>query len=151
VEPFQKVLIDSELFGHEKVTYWSNRHSWRLFFGGWRRDDFLDEVGDYSTKCAYYVFEKWWIYKSRFVTSSENDVRIVAATNVNIRCYRKRKFREDLYYRLSTVDITLPPLRDRKTIFICYSGNLLLILRINTAKTWWKCSSVTANFAGAEH
>jgi transcriptional regulator with PAS, ATPase and Fis domain len=43
----------------------------------------------------------------------KTDVRIVAATNVNIDAIEKGKFREDLYYRLSTVDILLPPLRDR--------------------------------------
>ena len=79
---------------------------------------FLDEVGELplTTQVRLLrVLENGEFIKVGSSQVQKTDVRIVAATNVNLfNAIEKGKFREDLYYRLSTVDITLPPLRDRK-------------------------------------
>jgi transcriptional regulator with PAS, ATPase and Fis domain len=98
--------IDSELFGHEKGAFTGATGTREGYFevanGG---TIFLDEVGELPLTTQV-----------RLLRVLENtDVRIVAATNVNLfDAIEKGEFREDLYYRLSTVDILLPPLRDRK-------------------------------------
>jgi DNA-binding NtrC family response regulator len=74
---------------------------------------FLDEVGELplTTQVGYIVLE--WIYQSG-VVKFKTDVRIVAAQTLTYLTPSKREVQGDLYYRLSTVDILLPPLRDRK-------------------------------------
>lgn len=111
--------IDSELFGHEKGSFTGATSTREGYFevadGG---TIFLDEVGELplTTQVRLLrVLENGEFIKVGSSQTQKTNVRIVAATNVNLfDAIDKGKFREDLYYRLSTVDITLPPLRDRK-------------------------------------
>ena len=111
--------IDSELFGHEKGAFTGATNTREGYFevadGG---TIFLDEVGELplTTQVRLLrILENGEFLKVGSSQVQKTNVRIVAATNVNLfDAIEKGKFREDLYYRLSTVDITLPPLRDRK-------------------------------------
>ncbi len=111
--------IDSELFGHEKGAFTGATSTREGYFevanGG---TIFLDEVGELplTTQVRLLrILENGEFLKVGSSQVQKTDVRIVAATNVNLfNAIEKGKFREDLYYRLSTVDIALPPLRDRK-------------------------------------
>ena len=111
--------IDSELFGHEKGAFTGATGTREGYFevadGG---TIFLDEVGELplTTQVRLLrVLENGEFIKVGSSQVQKTNVRIVAATNVNLfDAIEKGKFREDLYYRLSTVDIILPPLRDRK-------------------------------------
>jgi|SRR6218665_31371 len=111
--------IDSELFGHEKGAFTGATNTREGYFevasGG---TIFLDEVGELplTTQVRLLrVLENGEFIKVGSSQVQKTDVRIVAATNVNLfDAIEKGKFREDLYYRLSTVDILLPPLRERK-------------------------------------
>lgn len=111
--------IDSELFGHEKGAFTGATATREGYFevadGG---TIFLDEVGELplTTQVRLLrVLENGEFIKVGSSQVQKTNVRIVAATNVNMfDAIEKGKFREDLYYRLSTVEIQLPPLRDRK-------------------------------------
>jgi transcriptional regulator with PAS, ATPase and Fis domain len=111
--------IDSELFGHEKGSFTGATGTREGYFevadGG---TIFLDEVGELplTTQVRLLrVLENGEFIKVGSSQVQKTNVRIVAATNVNLfDAIDKGKFREDLYYRLSTVDISLPPLRERK-------------------------------------
>ena len=111
--------IDSELFGHEKGAFTGATNTRSGYFevadGG---TVFLDEVGELPTATQVRllrVLETGEFLKVGSSKTQKTNVRIVAATNVKMRdAIQKGKFREDLYYRLSTVEINLPPLRDRK-------------------------------------
>ncbi len=111
--------IDSELFGHEKGAFTGATQTRGGYFevadGG---TIFLDEVGELPLQTQVRllrVLESGEFIKVGSSKVQKTNVRIVAATNVNmIEAISKGKFREDLYYRLSTVEIHLPPLRDRK-------------------------------------
>ncbi|MCW8980760.1 MAG: sigma-54 factor interaction domain-containing protein, partial [Altibacter sp.] len=110
--------IDSELFGHEKGAFTGATATRSGYFevadGG---TIFLDEVGELPLPTQVRllrVLENGEFLKVGSSKSQKTDVRIVAATNVNMNeAIDKGKFREDLYYRLSTVEISLPPLRKR--------------------------------------
>lgn len=112
--------IDSELFGHEKGAFTGATSTRSGYFevadGG---TIFLDEVGELplTTQVRLLrVLENGEFIKVGSSKVQKTDVRIVAATNVNMfEAIKKEKFREDLYYRLSTVEILLPPLRDRES------------------------------------
>ncbi|MBL6692393.1 MAG: sigma-54-dependent Fis family transcriptional regulator [Flavobacteriaceae bacterium] len=111
--------IDSELFGHEKGAFTGATATRNGYFevahGG---TIFLDEVGELplTTQVRLLrVLENGEFIKVGSSKVQKTDVRIVAATNLNMKeAIKKGKFREDLYYRLSTVEIHLPPLRNRK-------------------------------------
>tara|TARA_B100000767_G_C19777663_1_gene543686 strand:- start:2036 stop:3301 length:1266 start_codon:yes stop_codon:yes gene_type:complete len=111
--------IDSELFGHEKGAFTGATATRSGYFevadGG---TIFLDEVGELplATQVRLLrVLETGEFLKVGSSKTQKTNVRIVAATNVQMRdAIQKGKFREDLYYRLSTVEINLPPLRERK-------------------------------------
>lgn len=111
--------IDSELFGHEKGAFTGATSTREGYFevadGG---TIFLDEVGELplTTQVRLLrVLENGEFIKVGSSQVQKTNVRIVAATNVNMfDAIEKGKFREDLYYRLSTVEIMLPPLRERK-------------------------------------
>lgn len=111
--------IDSELFGHEKGAFTGATQSRDGYFqeadGG---TIFLDEVGELplTTQVRLLrVLENGEFIKVGSSQVQKTNVRIVAATNVNMfEAIKKDKFREDLYYRLSTVEINLPPLRERE-------------------------------------
>ena len=111
--------IDSELFGHEKGAFTgatANRSGYfEVADGG---TIFLDEVGELplATQVRLLrVLESGEFIKVGSSKVEKTNVRIVAATNVNMEeAIKKGKFREDLFYRLSTIIINIPPLRDRK-------------------------------------
>ena len=111
--------IDSELFGHEKGAFTGASSTRSGYFeeadGG---TIFLDEVGELPLPTQVRllrVLENGEFLKVGSSKTQKTDVRIVAATNVKMfDAIQKERFREDLYYRLSTVEINLPPLRDRK-------------------------------------
>lgn len=111
--------IDSELFGHEKGAFTGATSTRSGYFeeadGG---TIFLDEVGELPLPTQVRllrVLENGEFLKVGSSKTQKTDVRIVAATNVAMfEAIKEGKFREDLYYRLSTVDIGLPPLRERK-------------------------------------
>jgi len=110
--------IDSELFGHEKGAFTGAIGERKGYFG--EADGgtiFLDEVGELplSTQARLLrVLETGEFIKVGSSRVQKTDVRIVAATNVNLmQAIHDGKFREDLYYRLNTVPIFVPPLRER--------------------------------------
>jgi len=111
--------IDSELFGHEKGSFTGAMAERKGYFevadGG---TIFLDEVGELplSTQVRLLrVLEAGEFMKVGSSKIQKTDVRVVAATNFNIpEALREGRFREDLYYRLNSVPIYIPPLRDRK-------------------------------------
>ncbi len=110
--------IDSELFGHEKGAFTGATSARKGYFevadGG---TIFLDEVGELplTTQVRLLrVLENGEFIKVGSSQVQQTNVRIVAATNINMHeAIGKGKFREDLYYRLSTIEINLPPLRER--------------------------------------
>jgi len=110
--------IDSELFGHEKGSFTGAYDSRKGYFeaanGG---TIFLDEVGELpmaSQARLLRVLENGEFIKVGSSKAQQTDVRIIAATNVNIlEAVKNGTFRKDLYYRLNTISIQLPPLRKR--------------------------------------
>ena len=111
--------IDSELFGHEKGAFTGATSTRKGYFemadGG---TIFLDEVGELPLQTQVRllrVLESGDFMKVGSSQIQKTNVRIIAATNVNmLEAIRDGKFREDLYYRLNTVQIDMPPLRERK-------------------------------------
>lgn len=111
--------IDSELFGHEKGSFTGAHEARKGYFevanGG---TIFLDEVGELplATQARLLrVLESGEYIKVGSSKVQKTDVRVIAATNINFfQAIERGKFREDLYYRLNTVPIYLPPLRERK-------------------------------------
>lgn len=110
--------IDSELFGHEKGSFTGAHEARKGYFevtdGG---SIFLDEIGEMplGTQARLLrVLENGEFIKVGSSKVQKTNVRVIAATNVNLlRAVEKGKFREDLYYRLNTVPIYVPPLRER--------------------------------------
>jgi len=135
--------IDSELFGHEKGSFTGATQTREGYFevadGG---TIFLDEVGELplTTQVRLLrVLENGEFIKVGSSKVQKTNVRIVAATNVNMfEAIKKEKFREDLYYRLSTVEIHLPPLRERKEdihlLFRKFSSDFALKYKMPTIK-----------------
>jgi transcriptional regulator with PAS, ATPase and Fis domain len=112
-------IIESELFGHEKGSFTGAHEARKGYFekadGG---TIFLDEIGDTPKNIQVKLLrvlesgEFFRVGSSKMFTA---DVRVIAATNQDLwDMVREGKFREDLYYRLDTVKIKLPPLRERK-------------------------------------
>lgn len=119
--------IDSELFGHEKGAFTGALSARKGYFeeadGG---TIFLDEVGELplTTQARLLrVLESGEFLKVGSSTVLKTNVRIVAATNLDmVKAVSEGKFREDLYYRLSTIHIEIPPLRER-------ADDILLLFR----------------------
>jgi transcriptional regulator with PAS, ATPase and Fis domain len=135
--------IDSELFGHEKGSFTGATQTREGYFevadGG---TIFLDEVGELplTTQVRLLrVLENGEFLKVGSSKVQKTDVRIVAATNANMfEAIKKDQFREDLYYRLSTVDIHLPPLRERQEdihlLFRKFASDFALKYKMPTIK-----------------
>lgn len=110
--------IDSELFGHEKGSFTGAHDSRKGYFEAADSGTiFLDEVGELpiaSQARLLRVLENGEIIKVGSSIAQKINVRIIAATNVNLpKAVAKGDFREDLYYRLNTISINLPALRER--------------------------------------
>ncbi len=112
-------LIESQLFGHEKGSFTSahkmRKGDFELSHGGTL---FLDEIGDMSLSAQAKVLRALQENKITRVGGEKDievDVRIIAATNKNLKeAIKAGKFREDLYHRLSVIIVEVPPLRERK-------------------------------------
>lgn len=120
--------IDSELFGHEKGSYTGAIGESEGYFGIANKGTlFLDEVGELPMATQAHllrVLETGEYIRVGGQEIRKTNVRIVAATNVNMRkAISEGKFREDLYYRLNTIPINLPPLRER-------GNDILLLFRL---------------------
>ncbi len=120
--------IDSELFGHEKGSFTGAVGESEGYFGVANKGTiFLDEVGELpmATQARLLrVLETGEYIRVGGQKIMKTDVRIVAATNVNMRkAVSEGRFREDLYYRLNTIPIQMPPLRDR-------GNDILLLFRL---------------------
>lgn len=120
--------IDSELFGHEKGSFTGAVGESEGYFGVANKGTiFLDEVGELpiATQARLLrVLETGEYIRVGGQEIRKTDVRIVAATNVNMRkAISEGRFREDLYYRLNTIPIQMPPLRDR-------GNDIILLFRL---------------------
>lgn len=135
--------IDSELFGHEKGAFTGATQTREGYFevadGG---TIFLDEVGELplTTQVRLLrVLENGEFIKVGSSKVQKTNVRIVAATNVQmLEAIKKERFREDLYYRLSTVEIGIPPLRERREdihlLFRKFASDFALKYKMPTIK-----------------
>lgn len=120
--------IDSELFGHEKGSFTGAIGESEGYFGIANKGTiFLDEVGELPIQTQarlLRVLETGEYIRVGGQEVRKTDVRIVAATNVNMRkAISEGRFREDLYYRLNTIPIQMPPLRER-------GNDILLLFRL---------------------
>jgi transcriptional regulator with PAS, ATPase and Fis domain len=111
--------IDSELFGHEKGSFTDAKETRKGYFEVADKGTiFLDEVAELpmSTQVRLLrVLESGEFMKVGSSVVQKTDVRMIAATNVNLpQAIQNGRFREDLYYRLNTIPINIPPLRERK-------------------------------------
>lgn len=147
--------IDSELFGHEKGSFTGAHEARKGYFevanGG---TIFLDEVAEMpmATQARLLrVLESGEFIKVGSSKVLKTDVRVVAATNVNIQqAIEKGKFREDLYYRLNTVPIIVPPLRERKQdihlLFRKFAADFSAKYRMPTIKLDAEAEQVLSNY-----
>ena len=130
-------LLESELFGHEKGAFTDAK---KLKKGMFELADkgtlFLDEIGDMSFNMQAKLLRA--LQEKRFqrvggVNKVEVDIRIVASTNKNLeQAMKDGQFREDLYYRLQVVPITIPPLRDRPEDIMPLVRNFVAKFNIET-------------------
>lgn len=129
-------LFESELFGHERGAFTGavKTKPGLLEFAN-HGTFFFDEIGDLSHTLQVKLLRMLEERKIRRVGGQneiEIDVRIIAATNKNLeKAVAERKFREDLYYRLNTIQIEVPPLRDRTDDIIPLANHFMSNLCIN--------------------
>ena len=147
--------IDSELFGHEKGSFTGAHEARKGYFevanGG---TIFLDEVAEMpmATQARLLrVLESGEFIKVGSSKVLKTEVRVVAATNVNIQqAIEKGKFREDLFYRLNTVPITVPPLRERKQdiflLFRKFAADFSAKYRMPTVKLSQEAEQLLTNY-----
>ena len=132
-------LLESELFGHEKGAFTgavgSARGKFEIAAGG---SLFLDEIGDISPKLQLDLLRVLDAREFRRVGGSQlikTDVRILAATNRDLKkLVESGSFRDDLYYRLNVIPVTLPPLRERKEDIPLLAEHFLSQLRTEMGK-----------------
>lgn len=147
--------IDSELFGHEKGSFTGAHEARKGYFevadGG---TIFLDEVGELplTTQARLLrVLETGEYIRVGSSKVQKTNVRVVAATNINFNvAIEKGKFREDLYYRLNTVPIVLPPLRERKDdihlLFRKFASDFATKYRMPTVKLNAEAEQLLVNY-----
>lgn len=147
--------IDSELFGHEKGSFTGANEARKGYFevanGG---TIFLDEVAEMpmATQARLLrVLESGEFIKVGSSKVLKTEVRVVAATNVNLQqAIEKGKFREDLFYRLNTVPIIVPPLRERKQdiylLFRKFAADFSAKYRMPTIKLDANAEQILANY-----
>jgi DNA-binding NtrC family response regulator len=112
-------IIESELFGHKKGAYTDASDSRKGYFETANRGTiFLDEIGDMPLETqvkVLRVLESGEFMRVGDSVTKKTDVRVLAATNKDLgKLVKEGKFRQDLYYRLKTVTVNIPPLRKRK-------------------------------------
>jgi DNA-binding NtrC family response regulator len=132
-------LMESELFGHERGAFTGAVRSRRGAFEMAHQGTlFLDEIGDMSMSMQSKLLRVLQDLEFRPVGSEKSvwvDVRIIAATNKNLKeAIEQGGFRQDLYYRLSVVSLTLPPLRKRKEDIPSLANHFLGMLTKKTGK-----------------
>ena len=137
--------IDSELFGHEKGSFTGAHEARKGYFETANEGTlFLDEVGELplTTQVRLLrVLETGEFIRVGSSKSQKTNVRLVAATNVNmLQAVQKGTFREDLYYRLNTVPIVVPSLRERREDI-----HLLFRYFAQQAATKYKAPTITLN------
>jgi transcriptional regulator with GAF, ATPase, and Fis domain len=137
-------LLESELFGHEKGAF-TGAHRERI--GRFELADngtiFLDEIGDVCPEIQVKLLRVLQEHSFERIGSTKTisvNIRIIAATNKNLdNSISDGKFREDLFYRLSVIPITMPPLRDRKSdipLLVNHFLKKLQIVRKQDEKTF---------------
>jgi len=114
-----ETLLESEIFGHEKGAFTgADKKKLGIFEVGDEGTIFLDEIGDLSLSVQMKLLR--FLQSEEFIRVGGTaplkvDVRIISATNKNLeKLIEEKKFRDDLYYRINTVPINIPPLRDRR-------------------------------------
>jgi transcriptional regulator with PAS, ATPase and Fis domain len=127
-------LMESELFGHERGAFTGALVTKRgLFEAGNGGTIFLDEIGEMPLSAQaklLRVLQEQTIRRVGGTTSIHIDVQVLAATNKDLKTIvHKRRFREDLYYRLNGVVITLPPLRERPEDIMALADHFLNMYR----------------------
>lgn len=134
-------LIESELFGYEKGAFTGARaegHKGLLELGN-GGTIFLDEVGELSLDMQVKllrVLQEQEFYRVGGNKPIKMDVRFISATNGNLqKMVAEKMFREDLYYRLSSVPIHVPPLRERRADIVPLATHFLQVFNENTAPT----------------
>jgi DNA-binding NtrC family response regulator len=144
-------LLESELFGHEKGAFTGatslKKGRFELADGGTL---FLDEVADVGAKSQLNllrVLEEQAFTRVGGTELIKVDVRIIAATNKNLeQCVREGNFREDLFYRLNVISITLPPLRERREDIPLLVNYFLEKYNLETGKKIQRVSEDALNF-----
>ncbi len=133
-------LLESELFGHVKGAFTGAIHSNEgLFRAAQGGTLFLDEIGDMPVNLQAKLLRVLQERKIRPVGSSQSidvDVRILSSTHQDLEAaIRENQFREDLYYRLNVVELTLPPLRERREDILLLANHFLNRLAVKYHKT----------------
>ncbi|KXW56418.1 sigma 54-interacting transcriptional regulator [Ferrovum sp. PN-J185] len=133
-------LLESELFGHVKGAFTGATHSNEgLFRAAQGGTLFLDEIGDMPVNLQAKLLRVLQERKIRPVGSSQSidvDVRILSSTHQDLEtAIREDQFREDLYYRLNVVELTLPPLRERREDILLLANHFLNRLAVKYHKT----------------
>ena len=136
---FNEALLESELFGHEQGAFTGaeRRYAGR-FEQAHRGTLFLDEIGEMSLACQSKLLRLLEGHKFERLGGTEPisvDVRIVAATHRRLSALvADEKFREDLYFRLRVIELTIPPLRDRRDDVVLLAEHFLADLRRQTGR-----------------
>jgi DNA-binding NtrC family response regulator len=128
---FPENLLDNELFGHEKGSYTGAETEFKgVFERAHKSSLFLDEIGDMSFAIQAKILRALQNSEIRRIGGDSTiniDVRFIAASNKNLEdLIAKKKFREDLYYRLNAATLNLPPLRERKDDILLLSEHFLI-------------------------
>lgn len=117
---FPETLIESELFGHEEGAFTGSKKGGRrgLIEAAHTGTLFLDEIGDMPLSLQtrlLRVLQEREITRLGSTTPIPIDIRLIAATHQNLKLHvKEKKFRQDLFFRLNTLQINIPPLRERK-------------------------------------
>ncbi len=151
-----ETLLESELFGHEKGAFtgatFRKKGKFELAHGGTL---FLDEIGDISPKLQLDLLralEEGRFYRVGGTEPVHVDARIIAATNRDLKkAIEEGKFREDLYYRLNVISLTIPPLRERTEDIPLLVEHFLEQLGLETGKILKGVSTDTMDLLMAYH
>ena len=145
---FPENLIDDELFGHEKGAFTG---AYEIFRGMFERADkgtlFLDELGDMPLSTQAKILRAIQNHEIKRIGSSQTmivDVRFITATNKKLeKMLEEKTFREDLYYRLNTAILKLPPLRERRDEIIPLARHFLETIQNPNYPNYYLLESTT--------